>query len=50
MIILARDIEQVIGIVENVQINVKSEEVFDDETKGTIIKQNPEAGSEIVPK
>jgi eukaryotic-like serine/threonine-protein kinase len=44
-----QDIEQVIGIVENMFKSVKIEEVFDDEiTKGTILKQSPEAGSEYV--
>ena len=44
-----QDIEQVIGIVENVFKSIKIEEVFDDEiSKGTIIKQSPEAGPEFV--
>ncbi|WP_172369733.1 Stk1 family PASTA domain-containing Ser/Thr kinase [Sporosarcina jiandibaonis] len=44
-----RDIEQVKGIVENMGFkSVKIDEVFDNETKGTIIKQSPEAGPEYV--
>ena len=44
-----QDIEQVIGIVEGVFKSIDIDEVFDDETsKGTIIKQSPEAGPEFV--
>ena len=44
-----QDIEQVIGIVDEMFKSIKIEEVFDDEiSKGTIIKQSPEAGPEFV--
>lgn len=44
-----QDIEQVIGIVEDVFKTIKLEHVFDDKiSKGTIIKQSPEAGPEFV--
>ena len=43
-----RDIEQVIGIVEDMFKSIKINEVFDDNAKGTILGQEPEPGSEVV--
>ncbi len=46
-----RDIEQVLTLLQNQDLrNIEQKEEFSDKPKGTIIKQEPEPGTEIVPE
>ncbi|WP_033543696.1 Stk1 family PASTA domain-containing Ser/Thr kinase [Planococcus sp. CAU13] len=46
---VGRDIEQTMELVESKFLDVTQTERFSDEPAGTILEQNPEAGSEIIP-
>ena len=48
---LGRDIEQVMTLLQNQELNsIDQKEEFSDKPKGTIIGQDPEPGTEIIPE
>lgn len=46
---VGRDIEQTLALLESKFEDINQKEKFSDEPAGTILEQNPEAGSDIIP-